>query len=74
MRVKEIRDLSAEDLTAKIADTRKEIVELRFLLAARKLENPAKLRLARKCLSRLLTISHQNSCKGISAEKSAAKK
>ncbi|MBY0356932.1 MAG: 50S ribosomal protein L29 [Candidatus Obscuribacterales bacterium] len=56
MRVKEVRDLSAEELNAKVADTRKEIVELRFQLAGRKLENPAAIRVARKRLSRLLTI------------------
>jgi large subunit ribosomal protein L29 len=56
MRVHEIRDLHADDFAAQIADARKQIVELRFQLAARKLENPAKLRAARKHLARLLTI------------------
>lgn len=56
MRVREIRDLSGDELKARIDETRKEIVELRFHLAARKLENPAKLRQTRKRLARLLTI------------------
>jgi large subunit ribosomal protein L29 len=56
MKVSEIRELSAEELTAQIDETRKNIVELRFQHALRKLESPAKLRLARKKLAQLLTI------------------
>lgn len=56
MRVKEIRELSAEDLTAKIADARREIVSLRFELATHKLQNTAGLSTAKKRLARLLTI------------------
>ena len=56
MRVHEIRELHPEDLTTQISDARKQIVELRFQLAARKLENPSTLRVARKHLARLLTI------------------
>ena len=59
MRVKEIRELGAEELQAKIADTRKQIVDMRFQLAMRKLESPAKLRTAKKTLARLLTIQTQ---------------
>jgi large subunit ribosomal protein L29 len=56
MKVREIRDLSPEDVKARINDTRREMVELRFQMAAHKLESPARLRLARRQLSRLLTI------------------
>jgi ribosomal protein L29 len=56
MKVREMRDLSPEDVNAAINDTRKEMVELRFQMAAHKLESPARLRLARRQLSRLLTI------------------
>jgi len=45
-----------EELKARIDETRKQIVELRFQLAVRKLDNPAKLRTARKTLAKLLTI------------------
>lgn len=41
MRVKEIRELSDEEIAGKITDTRKEIVQLRFELATRKLRNTA---------------------------------
>jgi large subunit ribosomal protein L29 len=59
MRVKEIRELPTEDLKNKIDDTRKQILEMRFQLATRKLDSPAKLRTARKTLARLLTIRSQ---------------
>lgn len=72
MRVHEIRELAKEDFSTQISDTRKEIVELRFQLAARKLENPAKLRAARKRLARLLTIQSENE-KGIKHTPKVAK-
>ena len=56
MRVHEMRELAPENMNGQILDARKEIVQLRFELAARKLENTGKLREARKRLARLLTI------------------
>ena len=57
MRVREMRELSPEELNARIDETRKAIVDLRFQLALRKLESPAKLRLERKKLAQLLTVA-----------------
>lgn len=59
MRVKEIRELSDEEIKSKIADTRKEIVLLRFELAGRKLKNTASVSNAKKQLARLLTIENE---------------
>ncbi|MFN8654828.1 MAG: 50S ribosomal protein L29 [Candidatus Obscuribacterales bacterium] len=84
MKVAEIKDLSADELNARITDTRKEIVDLRFQLGARKLEKPHKIRDARKLLSRLLTVQTQKhndeiakagdkEAKAAKAEKPAAK-
>ncbi|MBX3074242.1 50S ribosomal protein L29 [Candidatus Obscuribacterales bacterium] len=56
MKLQDIRDLSAEEIKAHIADARKQIVELRFQQALRKLESPARLRNAKKLLAQLLTI------------------
>jgi large subunit ribosomal protein L29 len=56
MKVKEVRDLQPDEIKARIDETRKQIVEMRFQLAVRKLESPAKLRKARKTLARLLTV------------------
>lgn len=59
MRVKEIRELSDEEMKGKIADTRKEIVSLRFELATRKLRNTGSIVNAKKRLARLLTIQNE---------------
>ena len=56
MKVKVMRELSNEDLTARIEETRRTIVDLRFQHALRKLESPAKLRTERKKLAQLLTV------------------
>jgi large subunit ribosomal protein L29 len=56
MKVREIRELNHDEIKSRIDDSRKSIVELRFQLAMRKLESPAKLRQARKQLARLLTL------------------
>ena len=56
MKVREIRELTVEELDARIADARKEMVELRFQHSLRKLESPAKIATTRKRLARLLTI------------------
>jgi len=56
MKVKEIRELHAEEIKTKVVDARKEIVDLRFQLAMRKLDSTSKLRNAKKKLARLLTI------------------
>ena len=61
MKVSEIRELSHDELRARIDDARKNIVEMRFALAVRKLESPAKLRTARKRLAQLLTIQTEKS-------------
>lgn len=56
MKLKEMRELSDEDVNTEISKARREIVDLRFQLAARKLESPANLAKARKRLARLLTV------------------
>jgi large subunit ribosomal protein L29 len=63
MKTHEIKELAVEDFAGHINDTRKEIVDLRFQLAARKLENPSKLRQAKKHLARLLTIQAEKAKK-----------
>jgi ribosomal protein L29 len=70
MKVSEMRELSLEELAARIDEARKNWVELRFQHALRKLESPAKLGLERKKLAQLLTIvgEKQNADKKKTAE------
>jgi len=60
MRVHEIKELALEDFAGHISDTRKQIVELRFQMAARKLDNPGKMAEAKRRLARLLTVQAEN--------------
>lgn len=70
MKVKEMRDLTLEDLQSQISDTRKELVDLRFQHAMRKLESTAKLKSTRRMLSRMLTVEAEMlKTNGVEAEK-----
>jgi len=63
MKIKEMRDLSQEELNTQVADARKEIVSLRFAHSLRKLESTAKIRQTKKRLAQLLTIITEKSDK-----------
>jgi large subunit ribosomal protein L29 len=54
-----LRDLTNEELDRKMAETRQELFNLRFQSATGALENPARLRLAKREIARLLTIRHE---------------
>ena len=55
MKMSEIKDLSAKELTAKSRDLRQEIFTLRLQQASSQLEKPARLRLLRRDIARLET-------------------
>ena len=59
MRPKELRDLTDEELAKRLADTRQELLNLRFQSATGALENSARLKLAKRELARILTIRHE---------------
>lgn len=61
MKVKEMRNLSAEELQTKVAEARLEIVQLRFQLSTHKLANLGEYRKARRRLAQLLTIQSETS-------------
>ena len=54
--VREIRDLSPEELTAKAAELKKELFNLRFQQAMGQIENPMRLRTLRKDIAKTKTI------------------
>ncbi|MDA8099135.1 MAG: 50S ribosomal protein L29 [Nitrospiraceae bacterium] len=54
--VRELRDLSAEELTAKETELRKELFNLRFQQAMGQIENPMRLRTLRKDIAKTKTI------------------
>jgi large subunit ribosomal protein L29 len=70
MDVNELRDLTAAELAEKEQQLSQELFNLRFQLAAGRVENPMKIRKARRDLARVKTILRQQ----MSANKPAAKK
>ena len=59
MRVRELRELSDEELARRLAESREELFNLRFQAATGALENTARLRLAKRDIARILTIQHE---------------
>lgn len=59
MKAKDIRDLSDDELLQKLADAKEELFNLRFQLATGQLDNPLKLREARREIARVQTIQRQ---------------
>jgi large subunit ribosomal protein L29 len=59
LKARQLRDLTNDELEHKLAETRQELFNLRFQSATGALENPARLRLAKREIARLLTIRHE---------------
>jgi large subunit ribosomal protein L29 len=56
MNVKEIRDLSNEDLVKQEASLKEELYGLRFQQATGNLENPSRIKDIRKTIARIKTV------------------
>ncbi len=54
--VKDLRDLSTEELAAKAADLKKELFNLRVQQAMGQIENPMRLRILRKDIAKTKTV------------------
>lgn len=61
MKVKEIRDLSREDVSKKIDGWEEELFNLRFQAKLGQLANPLQLRLVRRDIARAKTILNEKS-------------
>ncbi|MCF0105011.1 MAG: 50S ribosomal protein L29 [Eggerthellaceae bacterium] len=59
----QFRELSSEDLHAKIAESRKELFNLRFQMATSQLDNTARIKLVKKDIARILTELHARELK-----------
>ncbi len=55
MKYSDIKDMSNEDITAKIAENKKELLNLRFQLATGNLEDTAQIKNLKKDIARLMT-------------------
>jgi large subunit ribosomal protein L29 len=56
MKTGEIRDMSADDIEARVSQLQEELFRLRFRSATQELENPMLLRTLRKDIARLKTV------------------
>jgi len=56
LKARQLRELSDEELSLRLRDTRKELFNLRFQHATGQLDNPHKLALTRREIARLLTL------------------
>ncbi len=59
MKAKDIRNLAAEEIKAKIADTREELMKLRFQQVTGQLTDTSRLRTLRRDIARMETILAQ---------------
>lgn len=56
MKINEIRELSVEEINAKIAECKEELFNLRFASATGTLEKPSRIRELRKDIAKMKTI------------------
>lgn len=63
MKATEIRDMTANELSIKLDDLKKELFALRFQLAANQLDNPTRLKAVKKDIARVKTILKEQEIK-----------
>ena len=63
MKAAEIRNLSGEDLQAKLKEARAELFNLRFQHAINQLENPGRIETVKKDIARVKTVMRSNELK-----------
>ncbi len=59
--IKEIRDLSTEDLNQEVEDLKEELFNLRFQQAVGQLDDTARLRTVKKTIARIKTVINERS-------------
>lgn len=64
MKVTQVREMSVEELRAKETDLAQQLFALRLQRVTGQLENPAKLRQARRDLARVLTVLKEQGSEG----------
>ena len=66
MKVKEIRELTTEQIVAKIKENKEELFNLRFQQATGNLEKPSRIRDLRHEVARLKTVLRERELKEVS--------
>ena len=73
MRADEIREMSSQDIAARVKELEEEQFRLKFRSATEPLEDPLRLRLIRKDIARLNTVLREQQLKGTGAAAPAKK-
>lgn len=63
MKVKDVRDLSNDEISAKIASLKEELFNLRFQLAVNNLDNTARIREVRRSIAQCKTVLRERELK-----------
>ncbi len=63
MNVKEIRDMSNDELLKSLDESKKELFDLRFQKATGTVENPMRIRELKKSIARILTVLKERESK-----------
>ena len=63
MKANELRDMSAAELTKKLAELKEELFNLRFQHAINQLENPGRIETVKKDIARVKTVMRSNELK-----------
>jgi large subunit ribosomal protein L29 len=61
MKIEEVRAKNDHELEFELAQTKKELFDLRFKSTTQVLNNPARIRLLRRTIARINTIVHERS-------------
>jgi len=56
MKIKEIRDMTSNELTGKLRELKEEMFNLRFQNATNQLENPMRIAVVRKDIAKVMTV------------------
>jgi large subunit ribosomal protein L29 len=59
MKIQQIRDMTDQEIENTLKTLRKELFNLRFQLATHQLHNPARIRIVKKDIARLLTVKRE---------------
>ena len=69
MKANELRDMSAAELTKKLAELKEELFNLRFQHAINQLENPGRIETVKKDIARVKTVMRSNELKDAQSER-----
>ena len=59
MKMYEIKEMTLDELTLKLEDSKEELANLRYQKALGQLNNPLRIRIVRKEVARLTTVLHE---------------